>query len=76
MEKNTVIQKKSNLKYKKFTPEKDAKDNYWWWRPILYGVLTYKEASSLSPQDIMEANAALDIKLKQENDQYKAMFGK
>lgn len=44
-----------------------AKQNWWFWRPIVYGVLSYTEADSMSMSDILEANAALDYKFKLES---------
>ncbi|GEM_PF-3808651 len=53
-----------------------ATDFYAWWRPIVYGVLTYTEASNLPIEEILEANAALDIKLQHENEQLQTILGK
>lgn len=36
-------------------------DSEWvFWRPIMEKVLTYSEASVMSPEELMEANAAID----------------
>lgn len=36
------------------------------WRPVLNKILTFQEASNASYEDIIDANAALDIKIEQE----------
>lgn len=41
--------------------------NWIFWRPVVHGVLTYTEASSLGVSELMEANAALDRRIKEEN---------
>jgi hypothetical protein len=53
----------------------NAIESYRWWRLIAYGMLSYTEASHLPLSEILEAEAALDIKLKQESEQLKSMFG-
>lgn len=45
-----------------------AKRNWWFWRPVVNGVLTYSEADEMSMTDLLEANAALDIKIQKENE--------
>ena len=57
---------KDDVKLKE-TYAMSASKNWWFWRPIVYGVLSYTEACWASPLTIQEANEALDIKIKQEN---------
>jgi hypothetical protein len=45
---------------------KEANSNWWFWRPILSGALTYTEASEMDQYEIMECNAAIDKKIRDE----------
>ncbi|MDD5774267.1 MAG: hypothetical protein PHX78_12470, partial [bacterium] len=42
-------------------------ENSSFWRPIVYGVLTFTEASIIDPHELMEANTALDRMIKEQN---------
>jgi hypothetical protein len=55
-----------NLKDKSYFNQ-SVNSNWWFWRPIAYGILSYTEASRMGQQDILEANAALNRKLKEQN---------
>jgi len=45
--------------------KKEVDRNWHFWRPIVYKVLTYTEASQLTEYELVEANAALDRKIKE-----------
>ena len=53
------------IKQAKERIEKDELELYFW-RPILGKVLTFTEACQATLDDIVEANAVLDIKAEQE----------
>lgn len=53
------------IKQAKERIEKDELELYFW-RPILGKVLTFTEACQATLDDIIEANAVLDIKAEQE----------
>ena len=53
------------IKQAKERIEKDELEFYFW-RPILGKILTFTEACNATLDDIVEANAVLDIKAEQE----------
>ena len=53
------------IKQAKDRIEKDELEFYFW-RPILGKILTFTEACNATLDDIVEANAVLDIKAEQE----------
>ncbi len=48
-----------------------ARDNWNQWRLVLSGLIRYSELDLLDPDDIMEANAALDLHLEEQNKKNK-----
>lgn len=48
-----------------------AQENWYQWRLVIAGVIRYSELDLLDPDDIMEANAALDLHLEEQNKRNK-----
>jgi hypothetical protein len=53
-----------------------AHNNFIFWKPIIFGVLTYTEAAEGDPELLFEAGGAVDLKIEFENKRYKKMMGK
>lgn len=49
----------------------EVNKNWHFWRPIVHGVLTYTEASEITEYELIEANFALDRKIKESNPKRK-----
>jgi len=59
---NSEGQQKSKNYYRQ-----KARDNWWFWRLVLSeSGITYRDARNMDMEDILEANAALDIKIEQQ----------
>jgi len=64
---NSGGQQKSKSYYRQ-----KARENWWFWRLILSDTgITYQDACKMDTEDIMEANAALDIKIEQQKKEVK-----
>ncbi len=49
-----------------------ARDNWWLWRLVLSeGGIGFHDAAKMDKEDIMEANAAMDIKIEQQKKEMK-----
>ncbi len=46
--------------------KKKVDDEWFFWRPIVYNILTFAEASEGEPGLLLEANFALDKKIKEQ----------
>lgn len=46
---------------------REMNKNWWFWRPVVAGVVTYTEAIQMSKRQLLLANAALDRRMKEEN---------
>ena len=55
--------------------KKSVKNNFEFWKPIIFGILTFTEASEGDPEMLFEACAAADLKIEFENKKYNKMFG-
>ncbi len=55
---------------------KKAQQEWLFWRPVINNILTYTEACECDFETLLEANGAVSIKLEEENERYKRMFGK
>lgn len=59
---NSEGQQKSKSYYRQ-----KARENWWFWRLVLSeSGITYLDACEMDMEEIMEANAALDIKIEQQ----------
>jgi hypothetical protein len=43
--------------------EKRVTRDWIFWKPVVYGILTYTEASECGMEDLLDANAAADLKM-------------
>ena len=59
---NSEGQQKSKSYYRQ-----KARGNWWFWRLVVSeSGITYRDARNMDMEDILEANAALDIKIEQQ----------
>ena len=55
----------------RFFLKKEVKSEWWFWRPIIEGVLSYTEASEMHPYELALVNAGIDYKIEEENKKIK-----